>query len=81
MSDVAFHSLPAEERGDALRVSASRSGRRAHLLEEDIWVVWTLGALLNGSFAGHLTLTRIDQPYRVACGIQYPFEVTIGPGP
>lgn len=63
MSDVVFDSLPTEERRDALRLAASRSGRRAHLLEKDIWIVWTLSALLDGSFAEHLTLTRIDQPY------------------
>ena len=67
MSDVAFHALPAEERRDALRLVASRSGRRAYLLEKDIWVEWTLSALLDSSFTEHLTFkggTSLSKAYR-----------------
>lgn len=79
MSDVAFHSLPAEERRDALRLAASRSGRRAHLLEKDIWVVWTLGALLDGSFAEHLTFkggTSLSKAYRAIRRFSEDLDVT-----
>lgn len=34
-----FLSLSAADRRDALGVAADRSGRPAHLLEKDVWVV------------------------------------------
>lgn len=79
MSDVAFHSLPVEERRDALRLAASRSGRRAHLLEKDMWVVWTLGALLDGSFAEHLTFkggTSLSKAYRAIRRFSEDLDIT-----
>ena len=45
MPDALFQSLSASDRRDALEVAAGLSGRRAHLLEKDIWVVQTLHAL------------------------------------
>lgn len=79
MSDVAFHSLPAEERRDALRLAASRCGRRAHLLEKDIWVVWTLSALFDGSFAEHLTFkggTSLSKAYRAIRRFSEDLDIT-----
>ena len=79
MSDVVFHSLPAEERRDALRLAASRSGRRAHLLEKDIWVVWTLSALNEGSFAEHLTFkggTSLSKAYRAIRRFSEDLDIT-----
>ena len=35
----------------ALEVAASRSGRPAHLLEKDVWVVWALQSLYGAPFA------------------------------
>lgn len=35
-----FLLLSAQDRRDALNVAADRSGRPAHLLEKDVWVVW-----------------------------------------
>ncbi len=49
-----FFDLPSKDKYDALQVAASRSGKSAHLLEKDIWVVWTLRALFNAPFASHL---------------------------
>jgi hypothetical protein len=37
--------LSREDQADVLEVAAGQSGRPAHLLEKDIWVVWTLAAL------------------------------------
>ena len=79
MSDVAFHSLPAEERRDALRVAASRSGRRAHLLVKDIWVVLTLSALFDGSFAEHLTFkggTSLSKAFRAIRRFSEDLDIT-----
>jgi hypothetical protein len=44
-----YLTLSREERLDALGVAATASGRPAHLLEKDIWVVWALEALFNSA--------------------------------
>ena len=46
MADV-FFALSQADRRDGLEVAAARSGRGVHLLEKDVWVVWTLNALLG----------------------------------
>lgn len=53
MSDK-FLNLPDAERREALAVAASESGRPAHLLEKDIWVVWCLDALFSSPLGEHL---------------------------
>ena len=55
MADSRFESLSQEERREALEVASTLSGRRALLLEKDIWVVFTLRALAESSFGGDLT--------------------------
>ena len=44
MADSWF-SLSTADQQEALEVAAAATGRPAHLLEKDIWVVWTLGAI------------------------------------
>ena len=56
MADVLFQVLPPDEQRDALEVAASLSGRRAHLLEKDIWVVQVMRALFETSYGRDLTL-------------------------
>lgn len=46
MSEI-FLQLSAEDRAEALAAAASDSGRPAHLLEKDVWVVWALNALFE----------------------------------
>ena len=43
-----FLGLSAADRADALGVAASATGRPVHVLEKDVWVVWTLDALFTG---------------------------------
>lgn len=68
MADV-FLRLSAQDRRDVLGVAADRSGRPAHLLEKDVWVVWTL-ALSTGRLGEHLvfkggtSLSKADQVIR-----------------
>ncbi|APF36420.1 hypothetical protein BOQ54_03070 [Chelatococcus daeguensis] len=50
----AFLQLSANERRDALGVAATASGRPIHLLEKDVWVVWSLATLFGAPFAEHL---------------------------
>jgi len=49
-----FFQLSPEDRRDALAVAAGASGRPAHLLEKDVWVVWALATLFESRFGSHL---------------------------
>ena len=62
MADLPFQSLSPDDRRDALEVAAGLSGRRAHLLEKDIWVVQTLAALIETPFGADLTFKGGDVP-------------------
>lgn len=53
MADT-FLLFPAGDRLDALRVAADRSGRPAHLLEKNVWVVWALATLYGSSLGEQL---------------------------
>jgi hypothetical protein len=64
----AFLSLPVEDRREALRVAADRSGRPAHLLEKDVWVVWALATLFGSDIGAHLVFkggTSLSKAYGV----------------
>lgn len=66
MADAFFALSPADRR-DALEVAAARSGRAVHLLEKDVWVVWTLNALFESDFADHLVFkggTSLSKAYQ-----------------
>lgn len=64
----AFLSLPVGDRREALRVAADRSGRPAHLLEKDVWVVWALATLFGSDIGAHLVFkggTSLSKAYGV----------------
>lgn len=64
----AFFTLSAEDRREALRVAADRSGRPLHLLEKDIWVVWALQTLFGSVVGEHLVFkggTSLSKAYGV----------------
>ncbi|TAN04675.1 MAG: nucleotidyl transferase AbiEii/AbiGii toxin family protein, partial [Rhizobiaceae bacterium] len=64
----AFLSLPVEDRREVLRVAADRSGRPAHLLEKDVWVVWALATLFGSDTGAHLVFkggTSLSKAYGV----------------
>jgi Nucleotidyl transferase AbiEii toxin, Type IV TA system len=64
----AFLRLSAKDRRDALGVAADQSGRPAHLLEKDVWVVWALAALYGSPLGEHLVFkggTSLSKAYRV----------------
>jgi len=64
----AFLSLSAGDRRDALGVAADRSGRPAHLLEKDVWVVWALATLYGSPLGEHLVFkggTSLSKAYGV----------------
>lgn len=63
----AFLRLSAQDRRD-VRVAADRSGRPAHLLEKDVWVVWALAVLYGSLLAERLVFkggTSLSKAYRV----------------
>jgi hypothetical protein len=67
MADPFLH-LPIEDRGEALGVAADRSGRPAHLLEKDVWVVWALATLYGSALGEHLVFkggTSLSKAYQV----------------
>jgi hypothetical protein len=47
--------LSRQDQAEALKVAAARTGRPAHLLEKDIWVVWVLSAIYGSDLAKTLT--------------------------
>jgi hypothetical protein len=62
-----FLALAPSDRAAALDVAASRTGRPAHLLEKDVWVVWALQALYGAPFADALVFkggTSLSKAYQ-----------------
>ena len=63
-----FLQLSAEDRAEALAAAASESGRPAHLLEKDVWVVWALSALFEAPVGEGLVFkggTSLSKAYDV----------------
>ncbi len=74
-----FLGLDPTERAEALAVAANASGRPADILEKDVWVVWTLGALFGGPFANHLCFkggTSLSKAYKVITRFSEDVDVT-----
>ncbi len=74
-----FFGLSRREQLDALLVAASRSGRSAHLLEKDIWVVWVLRALFDSDFAQHLVFnggTSLSKAYHAIARFSEDVDLT-----
>lgn len=59
--------LSSADQSEALEVAAGRSGRPAHLLEKDIWVVWALAAIYASplgrtlTFKGGTSLSKVHK--------------------
>ena len=78
MSDI-FLQLPTVDRREALGVAATKSGRPMHLLEKDIWVVWTLDVLFGAPFANKLVFkggTSLSKAYGVIRRFSEDIDVT-----
>ncbi|MDM0057469.1 nucleotidyl transferase AbiEii/AbiGii toxin family protein [Variovorax fucosicus] len=63
-----FFDLSADERLEALAQAADASGRPPHLLEKDVWVVWSLRHLFAAPYAPHLVFkggTSLSKAYGV----------------
>lgn len=60
-------------------VAADRSGRPVHLLEKDVWVVWSLETLFAASFGGHLVFkggTSLSKAYDVIARFSEDVDLT-----
>ena len=67
MSESWF-ALSHADQAEALEVAAGRTGRPAHLLEKDIWVVWALSAIYGSTLADKLTFkggTSLSKVYKI----------------
>ncbi len=74
-----FFQLLPTERMEALAFAANASGRPPHLLEKDIWVVWSLRHLFAGPFAEHLVFkggTSLSKAYGVIRRFSEDVDVT-----
>lgn len=63
-----FFQLSTAERLEALNTAANTSGLLPHLLEKDVWVVWSLQHLFTGPYAQHLVFkggTSLSKAYGV----------------
>lgn len=63
-----FFELSSDERLEALVQAANVSGRPPHLLEKDVWVVWSLRHLFAAPYAPHLVFkggTSLSKAYGV----------------
>ena len=67
MADSWF-TLSRKDQAEALEVAAAQTGRPPHLLEKDIWVVWTLSAIYESALADKLTFkggTSLSKVYKI----------------
>ena len=63
-----FFELSQKDQREALEYARAETGRPAHLLEKDIWVVWTLRALFDAAIGADLTFkggTSLSKAYKV----------------
>ena len=63
-----FLRLNQDEQREVLEVVREKTQRPTLLLEKDVWVVWTLGALFNSALAIDLTFkggTSLSEAYKL----------------
>lgn len=74
-----FLSLSRADQIEALGVAATRSGRPAHLLEKDIWVVWAVNGLFSSRFGNHLIFkggTSLSKAYTIIKRFSEDVDIT-----
>jgi hypothetical protein len=74
-----YLTMSREDRLEALGVAATESGRPVHLLEKDIWVVWTIDGLFSSEFGKHLVFkggTSLSKAYNVIDRFSEDVDVT-----
>ena len=79
MAETLFQSLSLQDQRDVLEVAAGLSGRRAHLLEKDIWVVHTLHALTESPYGRDITFkggTSLAKAYQAIRRFSEDVDIT-----
>jgi hypothetical protein len=75
----AFLGLSDSDRREALLVAEGRTGRPAHLLEKDVWVVWALEVLFGAPFADRLVFkggTSLSKAYAAITRFSEDIDLT-----
>ena len=63
-----FFKLSRDDQREVLELARERTDRPTHLLEKDVWVVWTLGVLFDSPLSTDLTFkggTSLSKAYKV----------------
>ncbi|MBU1664986.1 MAG: nucleotidyl transferase AbiEii/AbiGii toxin family protein [Gammaproteobacteria bacterium] len=63
-----FFKLSRDDQREVLEFAREKTDRPTHLLEKDVWVVWTLGALFDSPLSADLTFkggTSLSKAYKV----------------
>lgn len=74
-----FFQLSDADRLEALNRAADTSGRLPHLLEKDIWVVWSLQHLFSGPYSENLVFkggTSLSKAYNVIRRFSEDVDIT-----
>lgn len=75
-----FFLLSAADQSEVLEIAREQTGRPSHLLEKDVWVVWTLGALFSSSIGMDLTFkggTSLSKVYKVIDRFSEDIDLTL----
>ena len=75
-----FFALSETDRREVLEVARERTGRPAHLLEKDAWVVWALAAVFDSPVASQITFkggTSLSKAYRVIERFSEDIDLTV----
>ena len=79
MPDALFQSLSTSDRRYALVTAQDMSYQRAFLLEKDVWIVATLGALFDAPFGKHLIFkggTSLSKVWRAISRFSEDVDIT-----
>lgn len=76
----AFLALSEADRREVLEVARERTDRPTHLLEKDVWVVWTLAVIFDSPVADQLTFkggTSLSKAYRLIERFSEDIDLTV----
>ena len=78
MAETPFESLSVRDRREALRAAQEASGRRAFLLEKDVWIVRMLRILFGAPFGAHIVQggTSLAKAYHAIRRFSEDIDVT-----
>lgn len=63
-----YFALSKDDQREILEQAREKTGKPTHLLEKDVWVVWTLGTLFESALATGLTFkggTSLSKAYKI----------------